>query len=607
MANAGIGKRPIPDRRPAALAAESLPAPADRILAPARLRESLRDRLIALDRSLWPLAIVLGSYLVAAILLPTMAPVGISDDWTYARSVEYLVNDGQFHILPVAAATQIFQLFWGAAFAFVFGTTFGVLRVSTIVLIFISGVAFYGICRELRVGRARSALGTATYLFNPILFPITYSFMSDPHFLGLLVISTYCYVRGVRPGQTGRGALLGGSAIAALACLQRPHGALIPLGVVSYLVLSRRLRIDRRSAVTFAEIVAIPATVFLAYYLVIARGLPSQQGLFLSEIRSAGIGETWLLLRRLTVIEMVYIGLFVFPIVVAVAGSAWRLFDLPSRTAWLVFFVWEGVLIAGVTWFWADNRLMPYIPHFLGRAGPGSGDLRNARPPLASPVAFEWATVAFAATSLLFGLIMARSVRRETLAARPGAGVVLGIAAWQVVGVVPQSFLFRNWIISLDRYLLPLLPGAVVLVLWALDRWPLRQEIAWTLVAAVALFSAAGTRDVLVFQSDVWSLANQLNQRGVPNTRIDAGYAWDAYHLWEFQDKFDIPAQTPDGTWWTDVYARPTDSTYVIAGGPLPGYQILSAHPYSSWLQRDPVALYVLRRENAAPDGVVWP
>jgi hypothetical protein len=29
------------------------------------------------------------------------------------------------------------------------------------------------------------------------------------------------------------------------------------------------------------------------------------------------------------------------------------------------------------------------------------------------------------------------------------------IGIWQVIGVLPPSFHFRNWIISVDRYLLP--------------------------------------------------------------------------------------------------------------------------------------------------------
>lgn len=594
-------------RRVDGATADEAPTAPDSAGRPRFNRTSLAARVALLDASRWPIACVMAAYALAALLLPVMAPVGVSDDWTYARSVEYLINDGRFKILSVAAATQVFQLFWGAAFALVFGMDFGSLRLSTVALIFLSGFALYGLCRELAVSRGRSALGAALYLFNPVLFPITFTFMSDPHYLALLVISSYGYVRGLRAGRAGEIATLLGSSVAALACLQRPHGALIPLGVVTYLVLARQLKPDRAGALRFARVVAIPAITFLAFYLVISRGLPSQQGLFLDEAKTAGWAETWLLIRRLTVMELSYLGLFVLPIAIAALGSLWGIWARISRPALLVFLGWESILVAGVVWFWGEGRRMPYIPHFLGQAGPGSGDLRNARPPLATPETFDWVTIALSVSAVIAGLVLAHALDRNATSLRPGAGMLLGIAGWQIAGVLPQSFLFRNWIVSLDRYLLPILPFAIVLMLWALNRWPIRLELAWLSIAAIALFSAAGTRDALVFQTDVWTLARQLNDHGVANTRLDAGYAWDAYHVWELGEELGVERQTPDGTWWTDVYARATDSTYVIAGGPLPGYQILSAHPYSAWLQRDPVALYVLRREGAAPDGVVWP
>jgi hypothetical protein len=141
------------------------------------------------------------------------------------------------------------------------------------------------------------------------------------------------------------------------------------------------------------------------------------------------------------------------------------------------------------------------------------------------------------------------------------------------------------------------MPFAVLLVLWALSDVKLLAPAAWALVGLTALFSIAGTRDALVFQEGVWTLARQLNSQGVQNTSIDAGYAWDAYHLWEYGVANGIAEKQFTGSWWTDVYAPATDSTYLIAGAPQPGYVVLSQHPYSSWLQRDPVSLYVLQRE----------
>jgi 4-amino-4-deoxy-L-arabinose transferase-like glycosyltransferase len=588
---------PTPSLEPAAIATAPHPSPVAGAL--------LSLRQLTVPRSLRPLVAVIATYLLAMLVIPTMAPVAISDDWTYTRSVEYLIEEGRFHILSVAAATQVFQLFWGALFAGLFGMTFGALRLSTVVLVLLSGLAFYGLCRELRVSRERSALGTAVYLFNPVLFALAYTFMSDPHYLALMVIASYGYVRGLRPGLSGERATLLGATVAALACLQRPHGALIPLGVVTYLVLSRRLRFSRSAVVPFLRVVALPALTFVGYYLFVSRGLPDQQGYFLDEARAAGFAETWLLVRRLTVIETVYIGLFVFPLVAAAVPAFAALTRLDRSRQWLAVLSWEAILIGGLVWFAGEDRWMPYIPHFLGQAGPGSGDLREARPALAGHDAFVAVTIACGVASFLFALAVARSMGRQLGPDRSAAGMIVGLMAWQVVGAVPPSLLFRNWVISLDRYILPLMPFAILLVLWALNDVRLVLPLAWPLVALLALFSIAGTRDALVFQENVWMLARQLNNQGVQNTSLDAGYAWDAYHLWEFGVANGIPQKQFTGSWWTDVYAPATDSTYIIAGSPIPGYLVLREQPYSAWLQREPVLLYVLQREPPPPDAPV--
>ncbi len=563
-----------------------------------------RDAIGALEqwlpRSYWPLAGVALLYLVAAFVIPTGAEVGISDDWTYVLSVQNLVNEGRFEILPVSAATMVFQLFWGGFFAFLFGMSFGALRVSTILITGLGGLAVFGICRELGVSRERSALGTAAYLFNPILFSISYTFMTDPHFLGLLAISSYCYLRGLQRPERADTFLFLGAVVAALACLQRPHGALIPFAVVLFLFGARRLRLDRESLGLFLKIVAIPAATFLLYYLVIAQGLPSQQGLFWDEARAAGFDEGSLLARRIVIMESVYAGFFLLPLALAAIPLLWRLTDLERPRAWLVVLGFHLILVGGAVAFWKEGRRMPYIPHFFGRGGPGSGDVRSARPPLADAQFWDGLTVICVVAASIAGIAIIRGfARRQPDRTLPAAALVATIGVIQAAGVVPQSLLFRNWIISLDRYLLPLTPFLIPLFLWSIRRERYPAMAAWILTIAMALFSIAGTRDMLVFQETAWGLGRWLNAQHVPNTKIDAGYPWDAYHLWEYGERMGITeAQTPDGSWWTAEYAKPTDSTYVIAGAPIPGYTTIAIQPYSSWLNDDPQYLLVLRRES---------
>jgi hypothetical protein len=178
--------------------------------------------------------------------------------------------------------------------------------------------------------------------------------------------------------------------------------------------------------------------------------------------------------------------------------------------------------------------------------------------------------------------------------------VALSIGLWQAAGILPPSFHFRNWIISVDRYLLPLLPFAVCLGLWALRDVRLALPHAWAVVAAFAVFSVAGTRDFLVFQDATWDVAWSATEMGVPLTRLDGGASWGGYHLWEYSDANRIPQQTPGGPWWTNLFASATNSDYVVSSSlwSPPGYDAIGQIEYASWLHDDPTQLYLLRRQG---------
>ena len=94
------------------------------------------------------MALVFGAFLATTLVVPVFAPVPISDDWLWARAVEWLVREGSLRLPDLTAPTLLFQLLWGAGFSWLFEPTFGVLRLSTIVLVMLSGLAFYGLCRE---------------------------------------------------------------------------------------------------------------------------------------------------------------------------------------------------------------------------------------------------------------------------------------------------------------------------------------------------------------------------------------------------------------------------------------------------------------------------
>ncbi|MDQ3570756.1 MAG: hypothetical protein M3396_09100, partial [Actinomycetota bacterium] len=146
--------------------------------------------LLCRARKHWLVIIVLVLFAGTALVVPTLAPAWVADDWLYARSVGILLRDHELRIMNLAVATGVFQVVWGALFAAPFGLTPGVLRVSTLVLSALGGLGAYGLCRELGVKPGASALGAALVLFAPLAYVLEFSFMSDAHFTSLLVLST---------------------------------------------------------------------------------------------------------------------------------------------------------------------------------------------------------------------------------------------------------------------------------------------------------------------------------------------------------------------------------------------------------------------------------
>jgi hypothetical protein len=568
-------------------------------------------------RAHWPVAAVLAALAIAAVIVPTLTPVATTDDWGYSRSAQILVTEGRLVVFPVVAATAVFQIVWGALFGWLLEPTLGVFRLSTVVMVGLGAVGLYGLCRELGIDRHRAALGTAAFLFNPLLFVLAFTFMTDPHFVSLLVIATWWYARGLRPDTPSPGWVVAGSAVAGLALLTRQQGVLIPVAVVVFLLVTRRLRLDRPSLTRFLQVVGLPVVAFAGYlaWLRFGNDVPQVQTSFLRELVEEGWAGTWWLAQRLTVVELAYLGFFTLPLVVA-ALAAWR--RRPegarasgvgiSRTGWLLLAVWSGVLLVGVTGLWLRGMKMPYIGQFFGSGGLGPPDVLGSRPRLFSGDARTVITVVCVLASLGLAVIVARGISAAPVSPeRATAGLVLTVGLWQVVGIFPPSYHYIGWTAgSLDRYLLPIIPLTIALSLWTLRDRHLLLPTGWVIVVLFALFAVAGTRDYLVYMRSVWSVATDAVAAGVPLDQIDAGAAWDGYYLYEAGLELKRGRTRRGGPWWVYFYGRATDSSYVVSSTPRRGYFQIWKRSYSSWLNREPGTLYFLRRGDRSwpPNGL---
>ncbi len=560
-----------------------------------------------------PVAAVLFVYAVSVALLPRVdVPVG--DDWVYARTVERLLDGDGFRILDATVATFVLQALWGAAVTSVLGFGYVTLRLSTLALAAAGAVALYGLCRSLGASRQWSAVAAAAWLFNPLAFVLANSFMSDASFAGLLVGATLLYVRGLCGDRELPRLVVAGSAVAAAAFLFRQQGALIPVSVVAFLLVTGRSRLDRGGLRTLARVTALPVATAVAYYLWLwfVHGVPTSQQQFTEELGLVWRSGTPLLLLQIVGVLAVYSGLFVLPVAVPAAVRVRALVRSFPRPGWRVAGPLVVVVVVGVAGFAVAGRLMPYVPQYLADWGIGPADLQGGRPRIAGRWLFAVITAVAGAAALVGALALGRRYAETrgagdgpVAATRAGAGLVFAVLVGQAVGVLPPSFHFQNPVpgailtITLDRYLLPLLPLTLALAVWAVAGMRLPSWPAWVVTAMLAVVSVVGTRDFLVFQRSTWDLAAATNRAGVDLRQLDGGASWDGVHL--YQDGVEVPDPT-DRPWWINLFAWTNEATYVVSTTPVPGYVEVRRVPYDTWLPPDDQALLLLRRADAP-----WP
>lgn len=556
-------------------------------------------------RAHWPLLAVLGAFIVSMMVVPTLAPVAISDDWVYIRSVEILMREHRLYVMPIATAHLVCQIGWAGLFSLLFGPSLGVIRLSVVVLWLLSGIACYGLLWELTKQRSLSALGCFVYLFNPLGYVLAFTFMTDAPFTALLVISTYATVRGVRE-PISLNWMLTGSVVAAAAVLVRQPGLLIPMGVLTGLWLTGRLRLDRQGVSLATQITALPFATYVAYYFWLTRinGVPFTQTLMRDELLEGGLSGLTSHAGIMFIIAATYIGMFLLPVVAAAAPRIVRVIGGLSFRGWLAFAAWQLAILVGFAALWATRHVMPYVPHFFSYAGLGPNDLVVGRSPIADRWVFEVLTIAATVAAIGVGLLVSRSLHAPR-ADRERVTLVLAALAWQGVGALVVSTHFRNWSLdgisapSLDRYLLPLLPLAVAVGIWAIRDLGPSLRVGWWVALLVGAFAVAGTHDNLVYHEAVWELARIAKTDGVPDLRLDAGGAWDGYYEGEYSLAQENPIGASNPRWWISLFAPAIDPEYSISSWPLNGHTTLRTYPYHLWL--DPTAELFLVRRNEPP------
>jgi hypothetical protein len=528
-------------------------------------------------RTEWRALLILALWFVAvAMAIGVYRDVPVIDDWTYAWSVERLLDDGRIEVLDWSAVYPLGHSLWGAAWSLVLGFSFPTLRLSTLALSLLAACALYLILRELDARPRVALLGALTVAVNPVVLLLSSSFMTDVPFVASTLMALLCYTRAMRRGRIHL--VWWGGAWACMAFLDRQIAIVTPLAALP-LLMPRPRSEPGRSAVLLA-LGATWGAMLVCSLAMMSLVKPTGEMIKLVD-RLAYLLQvpltTYLIYNLYILCTMAF---YALPALLAMATvrRLWR------RPALFVVTLSLAAIVLGFTGE-IPIPLRPSNTWSLVEVGGSRGLINGPLPPL-ERTTIE--TVLRGAGLLAFGLALMSLTRADshsphahrtaytprlvfrrlldavnTISMTPRMPLVIYLIAYLLVANV-------LWMYN-DRYLIVLLPVIVAVALGARQHGAEAPRLAWIAIAIFATVAVVGTRDALRFNQGLRDTWQALVDSGVQASDIDAGYAWNGWWLYAHPENMAEGLTVRDVPWITS-HRRPT---YILSKSALDGYDVV--------------------------------
>jgi hypothetical protein len=157
-----------------------------------------------LARSVPLSALLLLLILVFALFAPR-PDLPINDEWCYVHLANTFIAKGKIELGGCSIALGFPTYLFSAAFTWLFGPSFFVLRSSILAFALVASVFMYLLSRRIGISRERSAFASAIVMLSPVTLPNILTYMTDVPALALLLGASYfgyCAIEAIEGGST---------------------------------------------------------------------------------------------------------------------------------------------------------------------------------------------------------------------------------------------------------------------------------------------------------------------------------------------------------------------------------------------------------------------
>jgi hypothetical protein len=472
-----------------------------------------------------------GVIALAAILSSRpFVEMGLIDDFSYVRTAFVFAQTGHFVYNGWTTAMLGAQIVWSAPFIKLLGYSFSAARVSTIVMAILTVWLTHATFWRAGLDRWHAVLGTLTVGLSPLFIAMSVTFMTDISGLFAIVAGLYCCLRALDSATARQiifwlvlaviAGLLGGTA------RQLPWLIALVMMPCAAWILRRYRGVVPAAIVLWAVSVAMIAAC-LWWFKHQPFSVPEPLLEVPIRLRS---------LRELAGTLLAALLCLVLVLMPALTSGLQRLKTLRAKH-WVTLVALSLVAVwvcRFITFHWSEKGWLPWTGDILDKLGlfdyPNGWQL-GVLPSLFSMKerAAGSFLVLFTAAVFLFTICRSGTRLQTSSPDRPSWSTLMQLLLPFAVAYVALMLPRGLWMQLLDRYLLPLMPIALIFLLRVhQERISPKPPLAsWIMLALFSAFAVMGTHDWIANHRARLAAVSELEAAGIHASKIEAGYEFD--------------------------------------------------------------------------------
>jgi len=505
------------------------------------------------------------------------------DDWAYAKSVRDFSEYGQFKIYDRIAITFVSNLVWGGLFTKLFGFSFFVLRMSTVLAGGILIYTFYRWLDLLTENQKLKLFCTALLAFNPLFYVLSTTFMTDIFFLMNACISLYFFTAYLKAENLKL--LCWAFLFTIIATLSRQVGMVIP---IAFFLVSLRKSIPIKHRVYTYVGVLISVCSLILYYIILSssKSTPSHYTMHPNELYHQVLGLNkeivlrWLFYFYTTVVSL---SVLLLPFGLYVLSQQ----KVKTKKA---LFIFSSCLIGfGLIGLFRETTF-PFNGQIINDYGIGGYFFYEPYSRVAQMCYDipDWFNIGLISVSVgvLIYLVSEQfnSVRQKLQSSRLNQFIALAaILYYPCFGFV---YVFDRYLLF---HLILLIPLFILLFNDALQNTK-RSYSGYAVFVIFSVFTLIGTKDYFEYNRTKTKALNELTQQQkIRPEHIDGGMEFNAWHGYEK----DFYKGNVGKDWW----CIKEDDYLISIDKEVKGFTSYKEYPYSSWLGLKKRKLLVLKKK----------